>query len=246
MKSENPIANNFWNDNLPNHLPFLDLSVSSNKKRIESIDRVITTLKKHIEKRPERTIKEINKLEKSKTQETFSLKHSIYKVITIVNENLITEKDIDKLLISNNWREHLLAGICCLLYKDEDLKVLIKKIWKRIDLHSWVSPQLLVILSKIDRSFEKNCLIVFDKKINQYITDDIKNYSKVELVKLLGSLFYISKKLGFYETNISLAITNDIYNKIVNLKDYNGYKISMTWDDNYSRNWELIMNEVNK
>ena len=76
--------------------------------------------------------------------------------IMLNNEHEIISPDIELLLHSENWRAHLVA-VCAVLklQKKQQLKF-IPTLWKNLQNHSWVNPQIIACLKKIDANFEKN------------------------------------------------------------------------------------------
>ncbi|PTX64107.1 hypothetical protein C8N46_101717 [Kordia periserrulae] len=89
--------------------------------------------------------------------EGWGLYQSIEKLDVIIEENDLSGiiEGIKLLLKSENWRPHLVASLAILkIKKDEQIK-LKSLLWERIRKGSWVSPQILVILSIIDIDFKK-------------------------------------------------------------------------------------------
>lgn len=62
------------------------------------------------------------------------------------------DPEICKLLADSNWCRHLVAAVAAILVKpDRDV---VKSLWHRMDLGSWVSPQIGVALHIVDPDFE--------------------------------------------------------------------------------------------
>lgn len=60
---------------------------------------------------------------------------------------------IHLLLKSDNWRPHLVAAVAILKVGKEEKTKLKGTLWKRLNQGSWVTPQILVVLSMIDDEF---------------------------------------------------------------------------------------------
>lgn len=60
--------------------------------------------------------------------------------------------EICRLLADSNWRPHLVAAVAAILVKpDRDV---VRSLWHRMDMGSWVSPQIGVALYIVDPDFE--------------------------------------------------------------------------------------------
>lgn len=62
------------------------------------------------------------------------------------------EEDISRLLSEINWRPHLVAAVATIVSGYNARTV--RSLWQRIDLGSWVTPQLAVALFLVDPDFE--------------------------------------------------------------------------------------------
>ena len=60
---------------------------------------------------------------------------------------------IELLMREGNWRLHLLASLAYMFLDDAPGQRISERFWKTIHEGSWVSPQILVVLSKKDREF---------------------------------------------------------------------------------------------
>ncbi len=69
------------------------------------------------------------------------------------SEELII-KGIHNLLRNENWRPHLVGILASFKISPEEQKKLIPNFWARLEKGSWISPQILSVLSIIDVEFE--------------------------------------------------------------------------------------------
>ena len=157
--------------------------------------------------------------------ETFNLGKSLKLLDEIISNSSIEEiyDDTKALLADLNWRLHLVAFVAILKLEKSEQQKFIGFLWKRLCLGTWVSPQLLVTLSKIDFNFkEKSELILNEIGLNEfranYLTDQelAERKFNYELTdnKILNSFRYL--KNGKFLTNID---------------DDNGAKIAQNWDE---------------
>ncbi len=170
--------------------------------------------------------------------ETFNLGKSLKLIDGIISKYQIDDiyNDTRKMLTELNWRLHLVAFITILKLDKSEQQKFIEFLWKRLCLGTWVSPQLLVTLSKIDFNFKvKAELIINEIGLNEFR----RNYlSEKELAerkfnyeltdnKILNSLRYL--KDGKFLTNID---------------DDNGAKIAQNWKEQLTElnKLELIKN----
>ncbi|QNR23920.1 hypothetical protein [Croceimicrobium hydrocarbonivorans] len=87
--------------------------------------------------------------------EEWNLTKSIERLDHIVSESSGSQiaNGIRLLLKNEDWRPHLVAALA-ILKIDKDLQFELKSnLWSRLKSGSWVSPQILVILSLIDSEF---------------------------------------------------------------------------------------------
>ena len=143
--------------------------------------------------------------------ETFNLGKSLKLIDKIIAENSSEDiySDIQLMMSNINWRLHLVCFITILkLNKPEQLKC-IEFLWKRLCLGTWVVPQLLVTLSKIDASHKEKFVSILDDngldKFNRnYLNEDefaeIHFKLEVHKNKLLNSLRYLIE--GTFITDI--------------------------------------------
>ncbi len=161
--------------------------------------------------------------------ETFNLGKSLKLIDEIISENQIDDiyNDTRKMLTELNWRLHLVAFITILKLDKSEQQKYIGFLWKRLCLGTWVSPQLLVTLSKIDFNFkEKAELILKEVGLNKFRTN------------------YLSEK-ELAERNFNYELTdNKILNSLRYLKnekiltdidDDNGAKIAQNWNEQLTK-----------
>lgn len=94
-----------------------------------------------------------------------NLQWSISKLEAILQSNpdpTIAE-GIRLLLQQDNWRMHLVGAVSMLLIKKATREDLIGLFWERLSKGSWVSPQLLVVLSISDKSFTSKGQIILEQ-----------------------------------------------------------------------------------
>lgn len=104
--------------------------------------------------------------------------------LNLVN-NILKNRAIDsiieglKLLLQNdNWRPHLLALISILQLRTDIRNKFVGLLWHRLGKSSWVSPQILVVLSVIDKQFTTTANEVLLNGLNRTITkmDSVGKY----------------------------------------------------------------------
>jgi hypothetical protein len=86
----------------------------------------------------------------------WNLNKSLERLDLICDENdqeLIIE-GIHKLLKNEDWRPHLVAIMASFKLSPEEQQKLIPNLWIRLEKGSWISPQILSVLSIIDTQFE--------------------------------------------------------------------------------------------
>lgn len=75
-------------------------------------------------------------------------------VICDRNDQEFIIEGIYKLLNDEDWRPHLVAIMASFKLTPEEQKKLIPELWNRLGKGSWISPQILSVLSIIDNEFE--------------------------------------------------------------------------------------------
>ncbi|GAB5526201.1 MAG: hypothetical protein Roseis2KO_40730 [Roseivirga sp.] len=75
-------------------------------------------------------------------------------IISTNSEEAITD-GIQLLLEDDNWRPHLVAALVILKISKIQQSKMKMLLWKRVKQWSWVSPQILVVLSMIDPEFDR-------------------------------------------------------------------------------------------
>ncbi len=157
--------------------------------------------------------------------DTFNLGKSLTLINKIITENSVEEilGDTKILLSELNWRLHLVAFVTILKLEQSEQQKFIDLLWKRLCLGTWVSPQLLVTLSKIDFEFEEKSELILneiglDKFRTNYLDEQelAEGKSKHELSdnKILNSIRYL--KDGKFLTDID---------------DDNGAEITKNWSE---------------
>lgn len=100
----------------------------------------------------------------------WNLNKSLDRLDLICDENsreLIIE-GIHKLLNNEDWRPHLVAILASFKLSADDQQRLIPEFWKRLENGSWISPQILSVLSVIDQEFESKGIQILNNgfKVN--------------------------------------------------------------------------------
>lgn len=162
--------------------------------------------------------------------QSFNLHLSISKLEDILQSN--SEEAIIEglklLLEQEDWRLHLVASVSILLIKESKRGDLINLIWKRLSQGSWVSPQLLVVLSISDNSF------IF--KGEKIIAEGFQvNYSKLSAVDHHVSRGGVPASIS--EKKVEAAI-NYLINDVIEDNSDNDYGGSLV------RNWEERLHEL--
>jgi hypothetical protein len=90
--------------------------------------------------------------------EAGGLHRELRKIKKLFLENTVEDilTGIELLMREWNWRLHLLASITLMFLDDVYSKRISGRFWKTIYEGSWVSPQILVVLSKKDREFVRH------------------------------------------------------------------------------------------
>ncbi|MGY3795699.1 hypothetical protein [Aquimarina sp. 433] len=157
--------------------------------------------------------------------DTFNLGKSLKLIDQIIADGSIEEifSDVKIMLAELNWRPHLVAFIAILKLEKPDQQKFVDFLWKRLCQGTWVSPQLLVTLSKIDSNFnEKSELILnkigLDKFRTKYLDEQElgERKFKYEITdnKILNSLRYLNDGKSLKD-----------------LDDDNGAEIAKNWDE---------------
>ena len=164
--------------------------------------------------------------------ETFNLGKSLKLIDRIISENQIDDiyNDTRKMLTELNWRLHLVAFITILKLDKSEQQKFIGFLWKRLCLGTWVSPQLLVTLSKIDFNFKEKAELILNE---------------IGLNEFRGN--YLSKK-ELAERKFNYELTdNKILNSLRYLKD-GKFLTDIDYDNGaeIAQNWNEQLNELNK
>jgi len=96
--------------------------------------------------------------------EEWNLQLSLNKLESILTKNSLEDviAGLNLLLKSDNWRPHLIACLVILkskVFQENGFKI---ALWERLKSGSWVSPQILVVLSIIDEDFEDKIRNIID------------------------------------------------------------------------------------
>lgn len=154
----------------------------------------------------------------------FNLKKSIQLIDQILDNQTPDEIYVDlvRMLADKNWRPHLVAFVTVLKLDPPEQQKYIGHLWKCLCIGTWVSPQLLVTLSKIDFNFdEKSARILKDSGIEQfsaaYLSEgemNERNFTyEITTNKILNTLRYLKERT--YDQDID---------------DDNGGDIAKGWD----------------
>jgi hypothetical protein len=128
---------------------------------------------------------------------SFGLHSSISNLELILKRNSLEDikKDIIELLVTSNWRTHLVASIALTLLKKENTNDLLEHFWDRINKGSWVVPQLLVVLSIVDSEFRVKAENIINEESNYLLNNSDLNYSRRKVFdhKKIASINYLLK-----------------------------------------------------
>ena len=154
----------------------------------------------------------------------WNLKKSLSLIESIVSENA-TENiltGVVALLDNEDWRAHVVAILSIAKLQPDIRTELIDNLWLRLGKGSWISPQILVVLSLIDINFEEKAMTILENGF------EIK-YEK----KLSAPEHHSSRGPGsrFSESNkVIAACKNLIDGEIWEDEKYdNGGLIAMSW-----------------
>lgn len=157
--------------------------------------------------------------------DTFNLGKSLKLIDKIITNNSADAiySDLDLMLAHSNWRLHLVAFIAILNLDKSEQEKFLGILWKRLCNGTWVSPQLLVTLSKTDDHFkEKSALLLNENGLEKFRMNYLNEQELSEKKfkhditdnKILNSLRYLIT--GKYLTDID---------------DDNGAKIAKNWNE---------------
>jgi hypothetical protein len=97
----------------------------------------------------------LNLRESKDDPKEWNLQTSIAKLYSILkshSDGNINE-GIRQLIKSDDWRPHIVASISILSFDSQRRNEFIDLLWERLSRGSWTSPQILVVLSIIDKDF---------------------------------------------------------------------------------------------
>ena len=154
----------------------------------------------------------------------WGLSRSINKIRRVFRENMLDDvvSSIDILLQDENWRMHLVAAIAVMFLDNTTRQKAAEKLWDRIYTGSWVSPQILVVLSKVDNNF-------IDRGRKLLGGDfEITYTKKLDVLESHSARGPAGR--GVEENKVRLALEYLLYEKInENIRDYNGGTIAKWW-----------------
>lgn len=162
----------------------------------------------------------------------WNLQRSISKLYSILNSH--TSSDINagvrQLIESENWRTHLIASISILSFESERRNAFCGMLWDRLSRGSWISPQILVVLSIIDSDFKTKA----ERILDEGFTVNYSNLSSTEHHTFRGGT---SSKVA---SDKIVAAINYILNKkiIESMYSDEGASIAKGWSENLT---ELIL-----
>jgi hypothetical protein len=98
----------------------------------------------------------LNLREWSHEPKEWNLQTSIAKLYSILESHSDgnVNEGIRQLIDSDDWRPHIVASISILSFDSTRRDEFIGLLWDRLSRGSWTSPQILVVLSIIDKDFE--------------------------------------------------------------------------------------------
>ena len=158
--------------------------------------------------------------------EGWGLPRSINKIRRLFRKNKLDDilLGIDLLLQDENWRPHLVAAMTVMFLDDTTCQKVAEKLWNRIYTGSWVSPQILVVLSKKDNKFanrgkkllEGDFQITYTKQLNIFESHSARGPAGKSAE----------------EFKVRLALEFLLYDRInKNIGDYNGGTIAKDWKE---------------
>lgn len=99
-------------------------------------------------------------------------------------------KGISLLLEDENWRMHLVALLAILKSEEHIKSNFTSKLWERLELGSWVSPQISVVLSLIDTDFKV--------KAKDLLVKSDSNNRKVSMKTIASMEYLLESKIVEY------------------------------------------------
>jgi hypothetical protein len=212
------IFNSFW-DGRPNHLPFLQL----NEDVEPTIDEIYTNSRINW---PDG----IPLPEPIPPEKRISLEISTSLLRSIINKSNIEllESGLESLLLSPDWRPHLVAAIAVCFINKIHNRNMSNRLWDRLGKGSWVSPQICVVLSKINGHFTEHADQIIKYGIIIKYED---NLASVEAHSFLGPGGKDAESRKYLQALEYLTV-GKINNEI---DDYNGGKIAQRWKVNFDR-----------
>jgi hypothetical protein len=171
----------------------------------------------------------LNLQESKDDPKEWNLQTSIAKLYLILESH--TEMDINEgirqLIKSDDWRPHIVGSISILSFDSQRRNGFIDLLWDRLSRGSWTSPQILAVLSIIDKDFISKA----NKIINEGFT---VNYSQLTPIEHHVSRGGTSVKEASAKV---VAVINFLLNKIVidSVDSDQGALISKTWTESLTK-----------
>jgi hypothetical protein len=162
-------------------------------------------------------------LESNDDPAEWNLKMSIKQLDGILlthSEESIAE-GVKLLLRSDNWRPHLVAVLVMLKLNSFRSSYWINSLWERLKHGSWVSPQILVVLSMIDKDFLA--------KANEIAANGFKvTYSKMPAAEHHSARGPLGSR--FAENKIIAAVHYLVHGSVIDSdEDDQGGSIARSW-----------------
>jgi len=138
-------------------------------------------------------------------EKEWNLQISINKLSAILGSNSKEElnEGIDLLLLEINWRCHLVAIISLITNNVIEREKFIDKLWGLLYRGSWVSPQILVALSIIDRNFASKAQRLRDEEFSirfsnvsaiEHLVFQGGGTERSANVKIIGAVYFLLGK----------------------------------------------------
>lgn len=144
----------------------------------------------------------LNLRESKDDPKEWNLQQSTSKLYSILKSNTdsVIDEGIKQLIESENWRPQLVAAISILSFDLERRSKFCGMLWDRLSMGSWVSPQILVVLSIIDSDFKTEAENIIDEGftvnysnlsvIDHHVSRGVTN-SKVASEKVIAAITYL-------------------------------------------------------
>ena len=171
----------------------------------------------------------LNLRESKDDPKEWNLQTSIAKLYSIQKSH--SDEDINEgirqLIKSEDWRPHIVASISILSFDSIRRDEFIGMLWDRLSRGSWTSPQILVVLSIIDKDFKS--------KANKIISDGFTvDYSQLTSIEHHVSRGGTGTKAASAKV---VAVIDFILNKTVtdNIDSDQGASIAKRWAERLNK-----------